>query len=367
MKIPASMSDKPEAVRVASILNGLDKNPPGAEVFEAFEQLDDLPADVVRAVLVSLTGPAPDPEQLDAVTRRAHGFPAPPLLLRCTSASSPKAVEELNRIEQEQLRRAGTAWDGLDLPTSARLAKDGSEATFAGALELKSFADADGTVSFDVVLHGEGSGAIFKGGTSEVIGAVAYGVVELSDKLSRVGVQAVLASKPDPAAEARVKAAARAKAEAQAEADATARAEADARAKADAKAEASSNAQAEATFSEQEPTTQKRVKKGPAAKRTAVKKVAAKKTAVEKVAAEKAAAPKKVAAKKTAAKKTAAKKTVAKKTAAKKTAAKKTAAPKKVAAKKTAAPKTAAAAKKAAAPATKKTAAPKKTAAKKTL
>ena len=400
MKIPANVVAKPEAARVASILEGLDENVPGAEVFEAFEQLDDLPADVVRAVLVSVTGPAPDPDQLDAATRRAHGFPELPLVFRCTSALRPSVLEELNRVEQDQLRAAGTSWDGLDLPPSARIAPNGGEPSFAGALELKRFAFDDGTPALDVVLYGEGSGAIFDGGTSRIVGAIAYGVVEMKDKAARAGLQNVLSSQPDPAALARAEAA-RAKADAAAKAAADARAKADAKADAEAKAAAKAAAKAKAEadaaafaaaqtelFPAEEPTTQKRLKvvaaKKVAAKKTAAapKKVAAKKTAAapKKVAAKKTAAaaePKKVAAKKTAA--AAPKKTAATKTAAaepKKGSAKKTAAaaePKKTAAKKTAAAPKKAAAKKAAAAAPKKAAAkkaaaaaPKKTAAKKT-
>jgi len=74
----------------------------------------------------------------------------------------PARVEDLQRVAQEQLRRAGTAWDGLDLPATARLARDGSESSFAGSLEVKTFTDADGTPMFDVLLYGEGNGAIFK-------------------------------------------------------------------------------------------------------------------------------------------------------------------------------------------------------------
>ncbi len=334
MKIPANVVAKPEAARVASILEGLDENVPGAEVFEAFEQLDELPADVVRSVLVSVTGPAPDPDQLDAATRRAHGFPELPLVFRCTSALHPSMLEELNRVEQDQLRAAGTSWDGLDLPPSARIAPNGGEPSFAGSLELKRFAFADGSPALDVVLYLEDSGAIFDSGTSRIVGAVAYGVVEMKDKAARTGLQNVLSTQPDPAALARAeagraKAAAAAKAEADAQAKAAAKAEAEARAAARGEAKAKAEAEAAAfaaaqteLFPAEEPTTQKRLKKVPA------KKVAAKKTA---------AAPKKVAAKKTAAaapKKTSAKKAAAapKKAAAKKPAA---AAPKKTAAKKT--------------------------------
>jgi len=395
VKIPANVVAKPEAARVASILEGLDENVPGAEVFEAFEQLDDLPADVVRAVLVSVNGPAPNPDQLDAATRRAHGFPELPLVFRCTSALRPTMLGELNRLEQEQLKAAGTSWDGLDLPASARLAQNGGEPSFAGSLELKRFSFDDGAPALDVVLYGEGSGALFDTGTSRLVGAVAYGVVELKDKAARTGLQNVLSSQPDPAALARAEAArakadaaAKAEAEARAKAEAEARAKAEAEARAKAKADAKAKAEADAAafaaaqvslFPADEPTTQKRLKV-PAKAVAAPKVAAAKKAAAAEAAPRKAAVPKKAAAapKKAAAAAAAKKKTAAapkKAAAAPKAAAaaakkKKAAAPEKAAsaaAKKkrsAAAPKRSAAAPKKAAAAPKKAAAvPKKAAA----
>ena len=384
MKIPANVVAKPEAARVASILESLDDSEPGAEVFEAFEKLDELPADVVRAVLVSVTGPAPDPEQLDAATRRAHGFPELPLVFRCTSAVKPLALEELNRVEQDQLRAAGTCWDGLDLPPSARLLQNGGEPSFAGNLELKRFAFEDGTPALDVVLHGDGSGALFDAGTSRLVGAVAYGIVELKDKAARAGLQHMLASQPDPAALARVEAEraraevaakaaaeARAAAEAKAAAETRAAAEAEARSQAKAKADAKAKAEADAAafaaahtslFPPEEPTTQKR-SKVVASTAPATRTAPAKKTGSARVAAGPAPARKLVA--EAAGGKTAPlKKAIAEKTAAEATSSRvpADAAPKEAAARKAAASRKVAAPKKSTA---KKVAAPQKSTAKK--
>ncbi len=324
------MISKPEAVRVASILEGLDKNPPGAEVFEAFDELDALPADVVRAVLTSVTGPQPAPEQLDEATREAHGFPPPPLVLVCTRASKPSRAEELNRIEQQQLRHAGMMWDGQDLPASQRLAPNGGEASFAGALELKTFSG-DGVALFDALLYGQGSGAIFKTGTSDCVGAVAYGVVEMKDKRARVGLQAVLET-PPPAAIA--KAAIPVQAELfprevlmppalapVAKRPATVK-------KAVAKKPVAKKAAKKAVA--KKPVVKKAVVKKAVAKKAVAKKAVAKKAVVKKAVAKKAIA-KKAVVKKAVAKKAVVKKAVVKKAVAKKAVAKKAVAKKAVA------------------------------------
>ena len=44
-------------------------------------------------------------------------------------------------------------WDGLDLDAAARLAQGGGEASFAGTLERRTFAHADGAAAFQEVLH----------------------------------------------------------------------------------------------------------------------------------------------------------------------------------------------------------------------
>lgn len=339
-----------EAQRAAAIVAALGKNAGSEDVFAAFEELDALPAEVVASVLTPWTGPAPDPQQLDAATRRAHGFPPLPLEVHTIRILKPKRADELGRVGQEQVRVAGTTWDGLDLDASARLATDGSESSFAGTLEHRVVSDEDGQPLFDVLLYAGDSGAIFRAGTTEVVGAIAYGTVELKDRRARVALQESLATtepevvtpkaKPVPEVVAAPKPVA-AKPVA---------------AKPVAPVEALDEEEEEAPISSEAPT--KRVL---ATKPAAKTKVAAKKTtaAASKKTAKAEAAP----AKKTAAKK---KTAAAKKAApAKKTAAKKTAVPKKVAAKKTTA-KTAAKKTAATKPAAKKTAAPKKVASKKT-
>ena len=389
---------------VASLGHGLAS---ADEVFATFEELDGLPTEVVRDALVALTGEAPSLDRLDNATRIALGMPPKPMVLRPIAIVRDADVLDLGRLAEAQLRIAGETWDGVDRSAEDRL--DGeSEGSFAGSLErvVLAVVPESGKAPdvrrpmFDVFLFEKDAGAIFKSGTTERVGAIAYGVVELSDRLARAGVQAALAwsqenrpastpfylrgaePKPEPIAPpAKVRAA---------------DVRVDATETLDLRTESIAPDSDDEDVSSQAPTRRVAAKKGkrrfvqasfpwagdpaadPASAKAASKK-GAKKAAPKKAAtATKKAAPKKAAAKKAAAKKAApTKKTaaVAKKTApAKKTAAvaKKTAPAKKTAAvakkaapaKKTAAKKTKAAAKtasaKKAAPAT-KTAAAKKT------
>jgi hypothetical protein len=300
----------PEAQRAASIVEALGKSAGGEDVFAAFEQLDALPPEVVRSALTPWTGPAPDPQRLDARTRTAHGFPLAPLEVRTVRIVTPRRLGDLDRVAQEQVRAAGLTWDGQDLHAAARLAEDGSESSFAGTLEHRVVSDVAGKPLFDVVRYRGDSGAIFRAGTTEQIGAIAYGTVETRDRRVRVALQGALLTKEVDALSAAPLTAAAVERTLDAADD-------------------------EAPVSSSAPTA--RGAKGPAtaAKKAAAKKAAVKKTAVKKTASKKTAA-KKAAAKKTAAKKTAVKKTAAKKTAVNKTAVKKTAV-KKTAVKKTAA------------------------------
>lgn len=335
MKTPSNSDPREEALRAAKIVETLGEGPKSAEVFEAFEELDALSPDVVKDALASWTGPAPDPERLDAPTRKAHGFPPPRLVLRLVRLERPTSVAKMPPLEQEQLRRAGLAWDGLDLPASERLAPSGGEGSFAGSFERRTIVGTEEPASFDVLLYRDGSGTIFRGDSTEVVGAIAYGIVEMADRRPREGLQEAMnqtEAKPLPVA---------------------------------VKVELPEAPVVTIVEETTEPTPAKAPKKAASAKKAAAaKKVAAKKVAAEKVAAEKPAkkpakkaATKKAAAekpaKKAAAKKTTAKPVVtkkaaaatakkagagagatAKKTVAKKTVAKKPASTKKVAAKK---------------------------------
>jgi hypothetical protein len=249
---------------VASLRAG---DPP--DVFDAFWELDALPADEVRDALAAWTGPLPDPERLDSATRLAHGMSPRPLRLRALSVTRDADVLDLGSIAEEQLRLAGKSWDGADLAPEERL--DGElDGSFAGTLERHVLADADAageTPLFDVLLFAEDSGVVFAAGTTKVVALIAYRKVEMRDRRTRVAIEEAVGTR---------------------------------RASSEATAPASAVAAAAVVTEPLEDATGG----APIAKKTVAKKAAAKKAAV----------------KTTAAKKTVAKKTVAKKASAKKTA-----------------------------------------------
>jgi len=192
--------DEPLIERARAIIDSLDKLT-SEEVFAAFEELDQLPSDVVRAALEGATGPAPDPELLDDAIRRAHGFPARALRLRKVAVTKDADIFDLGPVAEQQLRLAGKSWDGRDLEPEQRL--DGEvEDSFAGTLEHHVLADARGPDApplFDVLLYAGDAGTIFRAGTTEIVGAIAYGIVEMKDRRSRVAIQQALAQPVEPA------------------------------------------------------------------------------------------------------------------------------------------------------------------------
>ena len=194
--VSPELRQRPEARRAAELVVALQGEAAVGDPFETFEALDALPADVVRAVLSSWTGAAPDPEALDEATRRAHGFPLPPLRLRVLRAMRPvsaAALPAIAPIAAEQVRVAGRAWDGRDLVAAERLAGKGQDA-FADTLEVRWLVDAAGGARVaDVVSYGGDSGTVFLANTAIVAGAIAYGVVEARDARLRSAIQAALA------------------------------------------------------------------------------------------------------------------------------------------------------------------------------
>ena len=309
LELPISSEDG-LVERARAIVDSLDKLT-SEEVFAAFEELDQLPSDVVRAALESATGPAPDPERLDDATRRAHGFPARALRLRTVAVTKDADIFDLGDVVEQQLRLAGKAWDGRDLEPEERL--DGEiEDSFAGTLEHHVLVDAERPGAgplFDVLRYAGDAGTIFRAGTTEIVGAIAYGVVEMNDRRSRLAIQEVL----DRPFEAETPVAAVAEEEPGLEPAPL----------------------AEVEEVEEAPSVSIPPKKKAAA--SAKKKAAAAPKKKAAAASKKAAAaPKKASAKKTATKKTAAAKTPsAKKTSATKAGAKKATAKKPASTKKT--------------------------------
>jgi hypothetical protein len=354
------------ARRAREIVASLRAEEP-ADAFDAFWELDALPADEVREALVPWVGPMPDLDRLDPARRLALGVPLRPLRLRTLSVARDADILDLGPIAEEQLQLAGKSWDGTDLPAEDRL--DGEvEDSLAGTLERRVLVDAEAPGNpplFDVLLFAEGAGVVFAAGTSKVVALIAYGKVELRDRRTRVAIEEAIASYS--AAPASPELASPSASAASSTATVTAPAFDPPRAQTPSVA-ATDDAVATGTREKavaKKASPKKRITESTAAKKAgatkgASEKIAAKTTAAKKAGAKKTgskvaptkkavaknAAVKKSAAKKAATKKPAAKKTTAKKTVAKKTVAKKATA-KKVVTKKTVAKK--AAAKKAAA------------------
>jgi hypothetical protein len=283
-----------------------------AEVSEAFWELDRLPVQLVRDALAAWLGPLPDMDRLDDATRRVHGLPLRPLVLRTLSVATDADILDLGETAEHQIRIAGSSWDGEDLPAEDRL--DGEVAgSFAGTLERRVLGDAESknaTPMFDVLRFNGDSGVVFAAGTTNVVAWIAYDKVEMRDRRVRIALEAALAPGAELAASTKV---------------------------AEVAMEASSigDTVIEDTVVAKKPAAKKAVAKKAVAKKAVAKKAVAKKPVAKKAAAKKAVAKKSVAkkpvAKKAAAKKAVAKKSVAKKSVAKKPVAKKAAAKKPVA------------------------------------
>ena len=111
-------ADEPQggaADRARAILASLDRLS-SEEVFAAFEELDALPRDAVRAALAASTGPVPDPERLDDALRRAHGFPPRALRLRTTAIVKDADIFDLGSVAEEQVRLAGKSGTAATSP-----------------------------------------------------------------------------------------------------------------------------------------------------------------------------------------------------------------------------------------------------------
>jgi len=193
-------SESDPAAKAGAIVRRLQQGLMSSEeVFAAFAELDALPPEVAKAALAEAVGPAPDPAALDPEIRRAHGLPPPPLELVERRVVRDADVLELDALAHEQLRAAGKAWDGLDLEPEERL--DGErEDTFAGTLVVRTFADAkSNTPLFDVFTYGADSGTVFRAGTTDVVGAIAYGTVEMGDRRARTALQRAISAAPSEA------------------------------------------------------------------------------------------------------------------------------------------------------------------------
>ncbi|MBX3232180.1 MAG: hypothetical protein KIT84_19305 [Labilithrix sp.] len=164
------------------------------EVFAAFEELDRLPAEVVRQALEPWTGPAPDVERLDDTMRRLHRLPPRTPALETLASVRDADVLDLGPVAEAQLRIAGKTWDGQDLEPEERL--DGErDDSFAGTLERRVLGEG-GRPLFDVMLFGEGSGVIFAADRTDVAGVLVDHRVEMRDRAARTALEQALTRAP---------------------------------------------------------------------------------------------------------------------------------------------------------------------------
>jgi hypothetical protein len=188
-----------EMERARSIVSSLGELS-SEEVFAAFEELDALPPEVVREALAPSTGPAPDLDRLDDATRSALGLPPRPLRLSTVSSVKDADIFDLGAVAEEQLRIAGRSWDGRDLAAEERLDEE-VEGSFAGTVERRVLVDAEspsGAPLFDVLLYAGDSGAVFRSGTTELVGAIDGTTVEMAERRARQAIQEALARAPEP-------------------------------------------------------------------------------------------------------------------------------------------------------------------------
>jgi hypothetical protein len=108
----------------------------------------------------------------------------PPIELVIASSLRPRSAADLSDVEREQVRIAGKNYDGFDLSAERRLTTmdRNDEQSFEGSLEVRHIADASGQVRFDMLLYMIDGGAIFRAGTTESIGGICQGGVELLSK-----------------------------------------------------------------------------------------------------------------------------------------------------------------------------------------
>jgi hypothetical protein len=292
------------ADRAKAIVDALRAGTPtSVEVFEAFGELDELPVDAVREALASWMGPLPDPERLDAATRRAHGLPPRPLRLVTLATADDADILDLGPVPYEQIRLAGTSWDGATLDPEERL--DGEvEGSFAGTLQRRVLADAENadTPLFDVLLFAGAAGIVFAAGTTKQVALIAYGKAETRDRRIARALEEALATPLPTRALAHEAAAGHARAATAPASAAFPPEPAETAAAAPTKPKKAKTAAAKkratlkqaAAAAKKEPTA---TKKGRAAAKKAGAKAPATKTAPAKTAAPKAKASKRAAAK----------------------------------------------------------------------
>ena len=89
-------------------------------------------------------------------------------------------------------------WDQQDVSAAARLPDDNSETSVRRQFEIRTIGDADGQAVYDALLYQVDAGAIFRAGTTELVGSLSQGgvMLEQPDGALRVALQTCVAGKP---------------------------------------------------------------------------------------------------------------------------------------------------------------------------
>ncbi|MCC6559402.1 MAG: hypothetical protein IT372_41300 [Polyangiaceae bacterium] len=99
-----------------------------------------------------------------------------------------RSVAQLSKLQAEQLRLAGKAYDGEDLPVEARLAGDEpehEEGSFLGFCNLYKVVDGDRHL-YDAWIYMVDSGTIFRAGTTEKVAEIIQFGLECDDPVIRM-------------------------------------------------------------------------------------------------------------------------------------------------------------------------------------
>lgn len=97
------------------------------------------------------------------------------------------SLADLSAVQIEQLRAAGKAYDGEDLPAEARLAGDApfeTEGSFLGSCQLWRVVRGDEHV-YDAWLYMVDSGSFFRAGTTEEVAGIVQCGLECPDRALR--------------------------------------------------------------------------------------------------------------------------------------------------------------------------------------
>lgn len=104
-----------------------------------------------------------------------------------------RSIEDLTEVQLEQLRLAGMAYDGEELPVAARLAEDSdpSEGSFYGFCDLWRVCDGDERL-YDAWIYAVDSGSIYRANTTEEVAGIVQFGLECDDSQLRLQLGAAM-------------------------------------------------------------------------------------------------------------------------------------------------------------------------------